>query len=77
MTNTQMQTRKIDWLKSSRQLALAVWGMATYIALLGGAIWLAVNLGGQRPAMVATVAVVFSSWLNWLVFMSIERRYNN
>lgn len=77
MNDTQQQTRRIDWLKSSRQLALAVWGMATYFGLLVGAIWLAVTLGGQRSPMVATVAVLSSTWLNWMVFMSIERRHNN
>jgi hypothetical protein len=75
MNETQQQQPqpqpRIDWLKSGRNLALGVWGFATYVALLGGIAWLAAA-AGPNPQTVALLAVVSSTSLNVLLFGAIE-----
>jgi len=74
MNDTQEQKRNIDWLKSSQQLALGIWGMATYFGLLAGIAWVSVAVGGNHPTLVAGMAVLLSTWLNWMAFSAIERK---
>ncbi len=74
---TQTQRRRIDWFKSYANLALGVWGLGTYFALLGGLAWLAAATGGSNPKLVAVMAVLNATWLNWVLFAAIERRTRN
>ena len=71
------QKRRIDWFKSSRQLAQMVWGIATYFGLLAVIAWGAVAIGGDKPAAVAVLAVFNSTMLHWMVFTTIERKSSN
>ncbi|MCZ7641341.1 MAG: hypothetical protein M5U12_37965 [Verrucomicrobia bacterium] len=47
MTEPQAQAPhpRINWIKSAGNLALGVWGVATFIALLAGIAWLAAAAG--------------------------------
>ncbi|MCZ7636737.1 MAG: hypothetical protein M5U12_12310 [Verrucomicrobia bacterium] len=73
----QQQPRRIDWIKSAGNLALGVWGVATFIALLGGIAWLAAAAGGGNPKLTALMAVANATWVNWVAFAVIERRTRN
>ncbi len=77
MNETQKQTRKIDWQKSSRLLAQMIWGVGTYLALLFGVAWLSAAVGGSKPSSVAVVAVLNCTMFHWLVFTVIEHKSNN
>jgi len=73
MNETQTQQPRIDWPRALRNLALGLWAMATYVALLGGIAWLAVAAGDPSPRMVATLAVIGTSFANLILFAAIER----
>jgi len=76
MNDTQKQTPKIDWFKSYGNLALGVWGIATYLALLGGIAWLATSTGSQSPKAAAVMAVLYSTCVHWMTFALIEHKSN-
>lgn len=67
----QQQQPKIDWIKSAGNFALAFWGFATYLALLGGIAWLATT-AGPNPTTIALLAVLGSTSFNILMFGAIE-----
>lgn len=79
MTEPQTQTphRKIDWIKSAGNLALGVWGVATFIALLAGIVWVAAATTGPNPKAVAVMAVLGASSVNWILFAALERQTRN
>ncbi|HNQ90209.1 MAG TPA: hypothetical protein PKM73_16455 [Verrucomicrobiota bacterium] len=77
MNDTQEQHRRIDWFKSYRNLALAVWGFLTYVALLGGIAWLVAATAGPNPKAVAVMAVMCATSVNWVMFAAIERQTRN
>ena len=65
----------ILWGKSLAGLAACVWGVATYIGLLFGAVVFGVMFakGTSRPDISAAVAGVFlATVLNWMVFGMVE-----
>ena len=74
MNETQKQTPKIDWFKSYATVALGVWGIATYFALLVGIGWLAVAVSGESRSSIAWLAVATTASVHWLIFASIERK---
>ncbi len=73
MNETQTQQPRIDWPRALRNVALGLWAMGTYVALLGGIAWLAVAAGDPSPRMVATLAVIGTSFANLILFAAIER----
>ncbi|HNU50180.1 MAG TPA: hypothetical protein PKJ98_04595 [Verrucomicrobiota bacterium] len=79
MTEPQTQTphRKIDWIKSAGNLALGVWGVVTFIALLAGIAWVAAATTGPNPKAVAVFAVLSATCVNWALFAVIERHTRN
>jgi len=77
MNDTQKQTPRIDWFKSFGNLALGVWGMGTYFALLVGIGWLAVAVSGESRNSIAFLAVATTTSVHWLIFGSIERHSRN
>ncbi|HNQ90989.1 MAG TPA: hypothetical protein PKM73_20430 [Verrucomicrobiota bacterium] len=70
---SSQQNDRIHWPNSLRNLALGLWAMGTYVALLGGIAWLAVAAGDPSPRMVATLAVIGTSFANLILFAAIER----
>ncbi|MBE7502214.1 MAG: hypothetical protein HS113_18325 [Verrucomicrobiales bacterium] len=73
----QQQPRRIDWIKSAGNLALGIWGVATFIALLAGIAWLAAAAGGGNPKLTALMAVANATCVNWVAFAVIERQTRN
>jgi len=69
--------RKIDWTRTSLHVAQLVWGLGTYIALMVGIAWVAVHVGGDSKGSIAFFSALGSAWLNWMVFMGVERKYGN
>ena len=76
MTEPQPQHHRINWLKSSGNVALGIWGFVTYLALLAAIGWLA-TLAGPNPKAIALLAVVAATTANWVVFAVIERQTRN
>jgi len=72
----ETQKRKIDWIVSLKKFATGTWGIGTYIALLMGAAWLAVAMGGQNAWQIAFGAVSFTTTVNFIGFMAIEHASN-
>ncbi len=78
MSKPRTQTqRRIDWLKSYANLALGVWGLATYLAVLAAIAWVAAATAGGNLQAIALVAVSSASLLNWALFAAIQRRTRN
>ncbi len=77
MKEKQKQHRKINWFKSYANLALGVWGLATYLAVLVAIAWVACAITGGNPQAIALVAVSSASLVNWALFAAIERRTRN
>lgn len=74
MTETQQQQhQRINWIKSAANVALGIWGVATYLAVLAGIAWVAVKIGHPSLKMSALMAVVLSTFMHWAVFAGIER----
>lgn len=73
----QQQHRRIDWIKSAGNLALGVWGVVTFIALLAGIAWVAAATAGPNPKAVAVMAVMCATSVNWVMFAAIERQTRN
>ena len=73
MNEPQKQQHRINWSKSFGNVALGIWGVATYFALLAGIAWVAVSIGHPSLKMTALMAVMFSTIVNWGVFAAIER----
>jgi hypothetical protein len=73
----QQQHRRIDWIKSAGNLALGVWGVVTFIALLAGIAWVAAATTGPNPKAVAVFAVLSATCVNWALFSVIERHTRN
>ncbi len=68
----------ILWNKSLATLATQVWGMATYLGLLLGAVCLAVHYakGTTRPDVAAALAGVFlATSVNWIAFCTLEHGF--
>ena len=74
MNDTQEQEHKIDWFKSYANVALGVWGIATYLALLAGIAWVALAVSGESRASIAVLAVLNTTCVHWMIFASIERK---
>jgi len=62
----------ILWSTSFLSFAQFVWGLATYVAMLLGAMVLAVRLGNDNSIATAVVAVLVVTGMNWIVFVMIE-----
>ena len=73
MTESTEQRPKVNWLKSLTNLALLTWGLGTYFAVLAACAWFAVAVGGDKPNHVAVMAVGGATWINWLIYIGLER----
>ena len=73
----ETQKRKIEWNLTLKKFATGVWGFGTYIALLLFAAWFAIATGEKDATQIALGAVFFSTWVNWMAFMTIERSSSN
>jgi hypothetical protein len=62
----------ILWSKSMLRFAQCVWGLATYLGVLAGAVVLAIRIAGGNAAVAALVAVGLASLFNWSVFAWVE-----
>jgi len=73
---SEQQHRRIDWSTSFRKFAAEAWAVGTYVGLLIAAAVMAVIIGNNHPGVVAFLAVANTTFLHWIVFLSIERRSN-
>lgn len=73
----QQPQHRINWFKSCANLALGVWGLITYLALLTGIAWVAAATTGPNPKAVAVFAGLSATCVNWALFSVIERHTRN
>lgn len=73
----ETHNQRIDWTKSLTKIATYIWGVGTYLGLMVAVAWFAIRVGDKSPWFMTLTTVWFSTWINWMVFLALDRSSDN